>query len=95
MENPEKGRMDLTKYKDGARNQLGNCMLLSREENGPGGKSDTLPAEWFKDKDVTYLDKHLIPHDPSLWRLDRFEEFIAARQKLIRDKFSYLLVPTP
>jgi hypothetical protein len=37
--------------------------------------------------------KHLIPSDPELWKLDRFEEFIEARKKLIREKFKYLLVP--
>jgi Protein of unknown function DUF262/Protein of unknown function (DUF1524) len=95
MENPKTGRNDLMKYKDSVRNQLANCMLLSREENGAGGKSDALPAEWFKGKSGAYLDKHLIPHNADLWRLERFEEFIAARQKLIREKFSYLLVPAP
>jgi hypothetical protein len=26
-----------------------------------------------------------------LWKLDRFEDFIAERKKLIREKFAYLL----
>ena len=37
------------------------------------GKSDTPPDEWFKNKEAAYLDRHLIPHDPALWKLDRFE----------------------
>src|SRR5262249_7997697 len=48
--NPSTGRKDLTKYKDSARNQLANCMLLTQSENGSGGKTDTPPSEWFKDK---------------------------------------------
>jgi hypothetical protein len=36
---------------------------------------------------------HLIPKDPALWKLERFEDFIAARKELIRQKFAYLLVP--
>jgi len=91
--NPETGRM-VMKYREDARNQLANCMLLSREENGAGGKGDSLPKDWFDGKDRDYLDKHLIPSDPSLWKLDRYEDFIEARKELIRKKFISLLVPT-
>jgi hypothetical protein len=90
--NPTTGRRDLVKYKAPERNQLANCMLLSREENGAGGKGDTLPDEWFKGKSKEYLDMHLIPDDPNLWQLDRFEDFIEARKKLIRKKFKDLMV---
>jgi hypothetical protein len=34
---------------------------------------------------------HLVPKDKDLWKIDRFEDFIEERKKLIRDKFSYLL----
>jgi len=81
------------KYRDAERNQLANCMLLSREENGAGGKWDTLPEDWFAGKDKDYLGKHLIPNDPNLWKMDRFEEFIEQRKKLIREHFRSLLVP--
>lgn len=89
--NPETGRW-VMKYWEQSRNQLANCMLLTREENGAGGKSDILPSDWFADKDTAYLDKHLIPHDPALWELDRYEDFIEARKKLIRKRFSWLLI---
>jgi hypothetical protein len=92
VDNPRTGRKDLMKYRDIERNQLANCMLLSREENGAGGKSDTMPEDWFKGRDQKYLDMHLIPADPDLWKLNRFEDFITARQVLIRQKFSHLLV---
>lgn len=92
IENPKTKRKDLLKYRDAHRNQLANCMLLSREENGAGGKSDTPPKDWFADKDDAYLEKHLIPKDPLLRELDRFEEFVEARKKLIRDKFAALLL---
>jgi len=72
-------------------------MLLTKKENGAGGKADTPPADWFREKlelDNAYLDKHLIPADPSLWALERFDDFITARQKLIREKFAYLLPAT-
>lgn len=92
--NPSTGRKDLQKYRAPERNQLANCMLLSRQENGAGGKWDTLPAVWFAGKSAEYLDMHLIPADPALWQMDRFEDFIEARKKLIRQKFAPLLVGT-
>jgi uncharacterized protein with ParB-like and HNH nuclease domain len=91
--NPETGKMNIMRYRDGDRNQLANCMLLTAAENGAGGKSDSPPEEWFRDKDQEYLDLHLIPHEPALWRIERFEDFIGERKKLIRTKFSYLLTP--
>jgi hypothetical protein len=92
MLNPRTGRRDLTRYKDAERNQLANCMLLTQQENGAGGKSDILPDAWFAGKDEAYLDMHLIPKNPDLWKLERFDEFVAERRKLIRQQFSYLLL---
>jgi hypothetical protein len=89
--NPRTNRKDLTKYKDGDRNQLANCMLLTQQENGAGGKSNTLPIQWFVGKSRAYLDMHMIPQDPELWKLERFEDFIAERKKLIRQQFASLL----
>lgn len=91
---PETGKMSLMRYKGWDRDQLANCMLLTQHENGAGGKATIPPEEWFKDKPVAYLEKHLIPPDSALWKLDRYEEFIAARKKLILDKFRYLLAST-
>lgn len=92
--NPNNGRKDLIKYRDVDRNQLANCMLLTCEENGAGAKGATTPENWFSNKDKDYLDKHLIPSDPSLWKIERFDDFIEERKKLILNKFSYLLVQT-
>ena len=87
---PDTGR-SVMKYRDDARNHLANCMLLTRAENGGGGKSDMSPADWFKDKDANYLDLHLIPKDKALWAMDRYEDFIAERKNLIATKFSWLI----
>jgi hypothetical protein len=92
LENPESGKMNLKKYPEAVRNQLANCMLLTAAENGAGGKSDTPLGEWFADKSEAYLDMHLIPKDATLWKLEKFEEFIEARKALIRSKFSWILV---
>lgn len=96
-ENPATGRMDLLKYLWQDRDQLANCMLLTAEENGAGGKTDIPPHLWFADKDDAYLDRHLIPKDPELWWRDNFEQFIEARKALILEKFAPLLLsePTP
>jgi hypothetical protein len=86
--------MNVMKYHEAERNQLANCMLLTAQENGAGGKSDKSPEDWFigPRADAEYLAMHLIPPDRTLWKLDRFEDFIAERKKLIADKFSWLLV---
>jgi hypothetical protein len=89
--NPRTGRKDLTKYRDAERNQLANCMLLTQQENGAGGKSDTPPIQWFAGKDRAYLEMHMIPSDPDLWKMERFEDFVVERKKLIRQQFAYLL----
>lgn len=91
--NSATGRQHM-KYQAAVRNQLANCMLLTREENGAGGKSDTLPEKWFAKKDATYLKLHLIPEDKTLWKIDHFEDFIEARKDLLRDHFKWLLVST-
>jgi len=94
--NPETGKM-VMKYRDAQRNQLANCMLLTKEENGAGGKGDALPEVWFTKRvaeEPDYLEKHSIPADPALWKMDRFEDFIEERKKLIRKRFKTMLVPT-
>ena len=92
--NPTTGRMNMMKYREAERNQLANCMLLTAQENGAGGKSDKTPEEWFVGPraEHAYLEMHLIPADKALWKLDRFEDLIAERKKLIAEKFQWLLV---
>ncbi len=93
--NPTTGNRTIIKYKKEDRDQLANCMLLTQEENGAGGKRDILPEVWFEGKPDYYLNLHLIPKDKALWKLDRFEEFIVERKKLIESKFGYLMVAKP
>ena len=81
------------KYREADRNRFATCILLTAAENGAGGKRDTPPEDWFAGKPKEYLDMHLIPSDSALWKLDRFEDFISERKKLIREKFKPLLVP--
>jgi hypothetical protein len=72
------------------RDQLANLALLTARENGFQGKSGMPLDRWLPDqvkKDPAFLDRHLIPADPALWKIDRFRDFIEARKKLILDRF--------
>ncbi len=89
--NPNTGRKDLLKYRQFDRDQIANCMLLTAQENGAGGKRDIPPEDWFSDKDESYLNLHLIPTDRELWQLDNFDKFIEARKQLILGKFSFMI----
>ncbi|MGL4850373.1 MAG: GmrSD restriction endonuclease domain-containing protein [Clostridium sp.] len=80
-----KGRK-VQRYRNDDINKIGNCMLLSFDENKSGAKGNKLPVEWFKDKDEKYLELHLIPKDKRLWEIENYEEFIEERNKLILEK---------
>jgi len=90
LRNARTGR-DVMRYREEARDQLANCMLLSRDENGAGGKRDRMPSDWFADKDDHYLEKHAIPKDRTLWELERYDDFITARKRLIKERFADIL----
>jgi hypothetical protein len=90
--NQDTGRKDVMKYRTAQQNQLANCALLTALENGSSGKTDTPPNEWFANKSKDYLAMHLIPDDPAIWAMDRFDDFLVARKALILQKFGYLLV---
>jgi uncharacterized protein with ParB-like and HNH nuclease domain len=66
--------------------RLGNLQLLLDRENLE--KSDKPLIEWLATRDKSFLNKHLIPNDPNLFCPERLPEFIAAREKMIRDKFA-------
>lgn len=96
--NPETGRQ-VMKYQKEQRNQIANCMLLTRDENL--AKTNKTLKEWLEHKRIEfnndkkeleeYLELHLIPTNEELWEIDKFEEFIEARKALILDKFKSLL----
>ena len=88
---PDTGYISVLRYKWEDRDQIANCMLLTAEENGAGGKRDTPPEVWFADKPESYLDLHLIPKNKGLWNLEHFDDFIDERKKLILNKFKYMI----
>ena len=89
--NPTTNRKDILKYLQFDRDQIANCMLLTAQENGAGGKRDIPPEEWFRTKSDNYLTLHLIPKDRELWKLENYEQLIEDRKKLILEKFSFML----
>ena len=88
--NPGTG-YSILRYKKEDRDQIANLMLLTAQENGPGGKSDTPPHIWFEDKPECYLDLHLIPKEKELWKLENYEYFLEERKELICQKFEHLI----
>ena len=92
LPNPETGKLNVMKYRWWSRDQISNMMLLTAAENGAGGKTNTLPDVWFDSKPDSYLDLHLIPKDRTLWKMDRFEDFVEARRNLILQKFDFLII---
>lgn len=96
--NPDSGKRNILHYRAEQRDQIANCMLLTADENGFSGKCDKPPTEWFAparfsspEEHEQYLRLHLIPDDPSLWTLDRYDDFIEARKALIVEKFGYMI----
>lgn len=96
--NPDSGKKNILHYRAEQRDQIANCMLLTADENGFSGKCDIPPKEWFDpsrfasaEEHKEYLELHLIPDNPELWELDRYDDFIVERRKLIEKKFTYML----
>lgn len=67
-------------------NEIANRAFLTGETNM--SLSDTEPAKYLPEIERKYpgaLAKQFVPQDPALWNLNRFEDFLAARRKLIAD----------
>lgn len=86
--NPETGRQ-IMKYRTQERDQLANLMLLPKEVN-IDEKHDMPPDEWLDSISDDERKVHLIPQNTALWKLERFEDFIGARQQLIIEQFNAL-----
>ncbi len=75
------------RYKE-LRDRLGNLELLLPHENEE--KSAKNFSEWVKTRDPGFRREHLIPDDDGLLTLGRFEEFVATREGLIRERLALL-----
>jgi len=70
------------------KDNIGNLTLLLERENIE--KRNKPFEDWIKTRDESFLDKHLIPKDKELWKLENFESFIDARNELIKNRLIQL-----
>jgi len=70
------------------KNRIGNLCLITASENM--GKHDMDPTTWLESRDPSFLNRHLIPEDRSIWSLDYFPAFLEVREELIRSRFKTL-----
>ncbi|MBK7927011.1 MAG: DUF262 domain-containing protein [Bryobacterales bacterium] len=73
------------------KDRLGNLCLLLASENI--GKLDMPVEEWLGSREPGFLKRHLIPEDQSLWKFERFLDFLEAREDLIRRRLQALFGP--
>jgi hypothetical protein len=66
------------------RDRVGNLELLLQQENAEKSNQDF--ETWIHTRDPSFRRRHLIPGDDDLLRFDRFEHFVAAREKLIEQR---------
>lgn len=73
-------------YSRGQVNALANFCFLTQDTNLRVGKR--APEDYFTEAESKYpgvLASQWIPEDPALWRIDRYEDFLAARRELLAD----------
>ncbi len=74
------GREDWFGWKD----RLGNlCLLLDAENEEKSNKSF---EEWVTTRSSDFKQRHLIPDDSGLYSFDKFDQFLQAREDLIRNR---------
>ena len=73
-------------------NEIGNRAFITRDANFD--ISDEDPAEYLKKVSEKYpeaLKQQMIPKDQSLWRVERYNDFLVARRKMISDSINSFL----
>jgi hypothetical protein len=80
------------RFKYALAQEITNRAVLASTENR--GKSDQAAAEYLKSAAENFpsaLAKQCIPKDPNLWGIAAFEEFLAARRKLLSEELNKFL----
>ena len=75
-------------------NSIANLALLDYATNIR--KSNEELAAWLNNPNAvpnrqTYIKRHLIPDDGSLWTISAFDKFLSARARMIADKINQAL----
>ena len=81
-------KQELRSFRDD-RDSLGNLTLLLARENEE--KNRTPFDEWIQTREPAFLQRHLIPADSKLWRVQAFPEFLEHRTRLIRERLQSVL----
>jgi len=68
---------------------LSNLTLLSAQENIE--KNSKPFEEWIQTREPAFLERHLIPQDKQLWRIESFAEFVEERRRLILARLNEVL----
>ncbi|HPL64401.1 MAG TPA: DUF262 domain-containing protein [Syntrophales bacterium] len=71
------------------RDDFGNLALVIGDENS--GKKERPLDEWLATRSPEYLKRHLIPTDKTLWHIDKYENFLIERRKLLRARIQQVL----
>jgi Protein of unknown function (DUF1524) len=66
------------------RDDFGNLALVIGDENS--GKKNRPLDEWLATRSQEYLKRHLIFTDQSLWHMEKYENFLIERRKLLKAK---------
>lgn len=69
-------------------NRVGNLQLLGANENLE--KLNKPFDEWLQTRHPSARERHLIPDNPVLYGFSHFEEFVTAREELIRQRLTNL-----
>lgn len=77
------------RYPDSLRNSMANLAFLSGLGNKKVGAKD--PKEYLAGVDGQELRNQWVPLDPSLWDVERFEEFLEARRRLMAADLNEML----
>lgn len=67
-------------------NHIGNLTIIDSGKNEE--LQDMLPEEYLEEFESDVLQKHFIPLDKNLWKIDRYEDFIDLRINIIWESFS-------
>ena len=70
-------------------NRIGNLELLNEQENNE--KRAKPFDKWLTTRDKSFRQRHLIPEDDELLQYERFDDFIAAREKLISARLNSII----
>lgn len=71
-------------------NEVANRAFITRDSNYSISNED--PREYLQEFDSSVLEKHLVPTNPELWKIENYELFLETRRKLIVEAINEFLL---